>query len=1100
MSEKQKQAETSLREELKQLENGQYQARLLWKSASRPHNNYHEARRAFTQWEDRLRCDDDVREAFHLAMQRWIACNYLEKVENIVDTPQNFLTGFVVLKEGQPLEKGRLVVNGSRKFKGESLNDFLEPGPNVINDIGELLLRLRRHRYLVCCDLAQMFLNIRVDPQDRQYLRMFYRENPQDELQVYQFAVHAFGLASSPCVAISCVKLHARKYADKWPIAEAAIRENSMVDDIWLTSDSQADLSLGINEIQEVMKSMNIEVHKWGSNCPSLLADIPDDKRAKVITLKDPDREVIRALGVAWDTEHDVFLFPQGPPELVPWTLRKMTSSSARLFDPLGLVSPATLPAKLLIQHAWRYQDAWDELLPEELGRKMSLYCHNQKLLHRVEIPRHLGGRNGQGRLVIFTDSSSMAQAAAAYWLSSSGEVLESNLVASKVKVTGLRQHEHIGRLELVAAVMGVKLAEKVARTYGLDLNNVQYFTDSMAVLYWLSTTMALTPYAGHRVAQILERSSFGQWKYVHTSKNPSDIPTRGMRAKDLANCTLWWKGPEFLREPEQNWPEQPFIRADEQAVAETRTVEEISQQIVLPLTGSSQGSRLSLILKLKSLLGNVRKAIKALYMLSSLFYQKYKNENFRLSLLDWEVVWIRYEQKEKFAKLYQELENMKRPSELLELDPRLDSRGVIRVNSGISRSTFHNWETAFPILLKGDMEYCKEYLLYAHQTELAHLGGVSTLANKVRKRFHVIGGRRLASEVVQNCFRCAKKSWKPIQMPSPDFHSNRFGDEFTPRAFMEIGIDHMGPFQLRQGRSTVEGYVLVIACCATRAINLEMSLSTGSEHVIAALQRHVGVYGPPSHINSDGGTGFVKARRVIQENASLLSRDGWDNLDAPRWGVNVPYSPTWSSHVESMVKLTKNALQKLHTGPIITKLTTDEFYTQLKRCQGYINMRPLVDSLGDRPPLTPADFIGTGCAWLTSFVYAPEDKGNVGFRHRQLEKIRKELWETFREDYVGWLRRQSPGLRGPLPEVNDLVLVKDVPAWKGNGWPVARVIKVKGGGTTPRVYELEIVPTEELRKKPQPINKQYKLKLEKKVILRNYRQLGLLPKITQNQ
>ena len=147
-----------------------------------------------------------------------------------------------------------------------------------------------------------------------------------------------------------------------------------------------------------------------------------------------------------------------------------------------------------------------------------------------------------------------------------------------------------------------------------------------MAVLYWLSTTMALTPYAGHRVAQIQERSSHKQWKYVNTADNPSDLPTRGLRAKDLASCEMWWKGPKFLRTPEQDWPLQPYIRSTAESAAETRTVEEISQQIVLNTKGHQSKERLSLILKLMSVGSNVRKALKALTHLSGLCYDKFKH------------------------------------------------------------------------------------------------------------------------------------------------------------------------------------------------------------------------------------------------------------------------------------------------------------------------------------------------------------------------------------------------------------------------------------------------------------------------------------------
>ena len=293
-----------------------------------------------------------------------------------------------------------------------------------------------------------------------------------------------------------------------------------------------------------------------------------------------------------------------------------------------------------------------------------------------------------------------------------------------------------------------------------------------------------------------------------------------------------------------------------------------------------------------------------------------------------------------------------------------------------------------------------------------------------------------------------------------------------------------------------MEGYILVIACCATRAINLEMSLSTGGDHVMSALQRHIGVFGPPEYINSDQGVGYVKARRVMKEKAHQFTTEGWDHVGEPNWQINVPYSSTWSAHVESMVKITKEALKRLHTGPQITRLTPDEFYTQLKRVQGYINMRPLIQPSQGQIPLTPADFIGTGNSWLTSFIFTPEDRGASGHRLAQMEEIRRSIWRRFREEYLMTLRRQ--GTRSAhLPEVDDLVLVQDVPSWKGDGWPVGRIVAIKSGDNEPRLYEIEIVPTEELRKEPLMINNKKRLILKKKIILRNYRKLGILPKLT---
>ena len=196
---------------------------------------------------------------------------------------------------------------------------------------------------------------------------------------------------------------------------------------------------------------------------------------------------------------------------------------------------------------------------------------------------------------------------------------------------------------------------------------------------------------------------------------------------------------------------------------------------------------------------------------------------------------------------------------------PPKSDRARTPMASGLANSTYHSWETAFPLLLHEKMQFTKELMEYTHCKSLVHLGGLGTLLNQLRKKYHVVGGKKGATKVKQRCFPCAKEPWTPITQRLPEFHGIWLGNKGL-RAFSEIGIDHAGPSQLRQGRSSVEGYILAIACCATQAVNLEMSMSTGADHDFSALQRHVGVFGAPTYINSDLGTGFVKARSLMKE------------------------------------------------------------------------------------------------------------------------------------------------------------------------------------------------------------------------------------------
>ena len=151
------------------------------------------------------------------------------------------------------------------------------------------------------------------------------------------------------------------------------------------------EVKRGIREIVELTGTMGIQVHKWGSNRGELIQHVPPEQRAKTFQINCEGKGALKALGLAWETETDEFLFLKGPPKLELWTLRTMSSSAGQLYDPIGLITPTSLPGKLLIQSVWRYQKGWDERVPEVLAKKMDLYCQNQQKIDKIEIPQILG-------------------------------------------------------------------------------------------------------------------------------------------------------------------------------------------------------------------------------------------------------------------------------------------------------------------------------------------------------------------------------------------------------------------------------------------------------------------------------------------------------------------------------------------------------------------------------------------------------------------------------------------------------------------------------------------------------------------------------------
>ena len=71
-----------------------------------------------------------------------------------------------------------------------SLNDCLEIGPPLINDLCSILIRFCVHKYGVVTDIEKAFLHLKLHNDDQDFTRFLWLSNPQDpesEFEVYYF-------------------------------------------------------------------------------------------------------------------------------------------------------------------------------------------------------------------------------------------------------------------------------------------------------------------------------------------------------------------------------------------------------------------------------------------------------------------------------------------------------------------------------------------------------------------------------------------------------------------------------------------------------------------------------------------------------------------------------------------------------------------------------------------------------------------------------------------------------------------------------------------------------------------------------------------------
>ena len=64
-----------------------------------------------------------------------------------------------------------------------SVDYFLWKGPNLTNSLVETLLRFRLHRIALTADNKNTFLLVKIEDDNRRYLRVHYLRNPEDEDQ-----------------------------------------------------------------------------------------------------------------------------------------------------------------------------------------------------------------------------------------------------------------------------------------------------------------------------------------------------------------------------------------------------------------------------------------------------------------------------------------------------------------------------------------------------------------------------------------------------------------------------------------------------------------------------------------------------------------------------------------------------------------------------------------------------------------------------------------------------------------------------------------------------------------------------------------------------
>ncbi|XP_070517900.1 uncharacterized protein [Cardiocondyla obscurior] len=839
------QCEQHFCENVSQNEQGRYIVKLPVKERvlNNIGNSRDSALKRFRGIEKRFLKNSELRSHYVAFMQEYIHLGHMKPVDDSsVATNAYYLPHHSVFKDDTKGGKIRVVFDASCKGdSGASLNDALFIGPVIQDSLVSILLRFRVHQYVITSDIVKMYRQVLVHPSQTHLQRILWREDDRSQIQEFELITLTYGTASASYLATRCLLDIANKHENDFPLGSARVKHDFYVDDLLTGGESISDVINMRDEVIQLLRQGCFELGKWRASSPELLRGVVNQASGSLSISQEVNA---RILGLAWNTDDDTFHFSyQGSKQLRIITKRNILSEVSRLFDPLGLIGPVVVWAKIIMQDLWSAGVDWDESVPQEIHSRWLHFISQLHELNNFKVARCVKANASSDsiQLLGFCDASQRAYGACVYMrtIDRFGNY-QTQLLCSKSRIAPLKATS-LPRLELAAALLLSQLVDSVKRAVGLSNTPVFLWSDSTITLHWIaSQSRKWSTFVANRVGQIQGLTDIGSWRHVASAHNPADLISRGLFPGELKTSQLWWCGPDYLKLPEQQWP-VGSVEIREESVPELRAV--VASVAVTEIAG---------INNLFARTSNIHKICRIVaYCLRMSKRNPFKSPNFQISSQESSralAALCRFVQAQYFSTEYKLLKLNKcvdNGSKLKSLSPFVDGEGLIRVGGRLKNAQVR-FDTCHPILLPHGHAITKMIIQSEHQRNL-HCGLQATMAF-VSQRFWPIGLKSTVKRVLSSCISCFKSK--------PSFSETVMGELPAPRVtvsrpFSHCGVDYAGPFLLREGKRRNAGrhkaYLALFVCFATKAVHLELVSDLSTESFLATLKRFISRRGRPS-------------------------------------------------------------------------------------------------------------------------------------------------------------------------------------------------------------------------------------------------------------
>jgi len=1025
--------------------------------------------------ERRLQFNQLARQEYSKFMREYEDMGHMVEVNPNQSSPMSYyIPHHFVTKDSSSTTKFRVVFDGSSKTtNGTSLNDIMMVGPTVQDCLVDIIIRFRLHKIVFTADVKMMYRQIQVKQEDADLQRILWRENSSLPMKHYKLVTVTYGTAAAPFLATRCLQELALTEMSNLPLASSIVLRDFYVDDVMSGEPSIQEAIESVKQLNKLTAKAQFPLRKYSSNCQDLLDTIPSELRETQTLLNLDQDPTIKTLGILWNPKTDEFSFKISSQLQTSLTKRTVLSEIAKLFDPIGWLSPVLITAKILMQSLWALNLGWDDELPPDIQQQWKDFQVDLQRLELLRIRRcffsefinspslnhqHLGGE-GHSRycLVGFSDASEVAYAAAVYICAYDSNNVSRSLITSKTRVAPAKKIS-IPRLELCGALLLAELLDKVKSTLKIPIHSMTAWTDSTVTLAWINSHPSRwKTFVANRVTKIQELVPVSCWGHVRGEDNPADCASRGINSISFMNHHLWWCGPEWLNDgvpTPLGYYDQPQADDIQQSV-ETKVISHTTTTTDFNL--SHKYSNIHKLLRVTAWIMRFATNCRKLSIKNQMGNLKPKDlqvpayEPLIPSEIDEALmIWIKIVQQRHFA-IELRSSPIPRKSPLLPLNPFIDAKRILRVGGRLKNAPLTP-DRKYPILLPRHDQLTR---LIIRSTHIDHFhAGAQLVQATISQRYWIVRGRDAIRQELRRCVICTRNAARTQNQMMADLPQSRV----TPcRPFENCGVDYAGPFILKpnapRSKVSIKGYLAIFVCFVTRAIHLEVVSDMSTSAFQAALQRFVARRGRPSHIHSDCGTNFVGASRELKEWLALTRSNEFNNnvtADCLKRGISWHFIPPGAPHFgglwEAGVKSTKYHLKRILDSH---RLTYEEFNTIVVQVEACLNSRPLTAASSDPNDLTvltPGHFlIGAPLTAVSEPNLVSLKTGHLD-RWQLLLQLKQHFWNRWSSEYLTRLQQRPKWLTKQAQiKIDDLVLIKDE-RMSPQEWKLGRVTGLHPG------------------------------------------------------